>query len=134
MQGLIFSGDKILEIEGVLSGTLSYLFNNFSAKTPFSKLVKGAKEKGFTEPDPRDDLSGTDVGRKLLILCREVGERMEIDDIKIQSLLPEKSDSISSIDEFYRHLSKIDAKMKRLILNAKKKERKIEIYCKIQRR
>ena len=130
LQGLIFSGDKILEIEGVLSGTLSYLFNNFSAKTPFSKLVKGAKEKGFTEPDPRDDLSGTDVGRKLLILCREVGERMEIDDIKIQSLLPEKSDSISSIDEFYRHLSKIDAKMKRLILNAKKRNEKLRYIAK----
>ena len=130
LQGLIMSGDKIVEIEGVLSGTLSYLFNNFSAKTPFSRLVKDANEKGFTEPDPRDDLSGTDVGRKLLILCREIGEQMEMNDIKIQTLLPEKSDSMPTLNKFFSHLSKIDDKMKKLISNAQEKSEKLRYIAK----
>ena len=77
LQGLINSGDRIHKIEAVLSGTLSFIFNTFSVGDKFVDIVKEAKAKGFTEPDPRDDLSGTDVARKILILARECGIKLE---------------------------------------------------------
>ena len=78
LKTLLQTGDKILKIEGVLSGTLSYLFSEYNGSMPFSRLVKIAMESGFTEPDPRNDLNGLDVARKILILIRELGEKIDI--------------------------------------------------------
>ncbi len=88
LRDLIASGDEIVRIEGILSGTLSYLFNTFDGSVPFSALVRDAHAMGFTEPDPREDLSGQDVARKLLILARQIGLAMDLDEVKVESLVP----------------------------------------------
>jgi aspartokinase/homoserine dehydrogenase 1 len=88
LQDLIASGDTIKKIEGILSGTLSYLFNSYDGSKPFSNLVREAHKFGFTEPDPRDDLGGQDVARKLLILARQIGWKMNLTDIHAENLVP----------------------------------------------
>ena len=88
LRDLIASGDEVIRIEGILSGTLSYLFNHFDGQSPFSAMVRNAHRMGFTEPDPRDDLSGEDVGRKLLILSRLMGRKMDLRDVHVTSLVP----------------------------------------------
>jgi aspartokinase/homoserine dehydrogenase 1 len=88
LQDLVASGDVVVKIEGILSGTLSYLFNNFSPEKPFSALVREAHGMGLTEPDPRADLSGQDVARKLLILGRLMGLKMNLSDVTVESLVP----------------------------------------------
>ena len=88
LRDLIASGDEILRIEGILSGTLSYLFNTFDGSVPFSTLVRDAHRMGYTEPDPREDLSGQDVARKLLILGRQIGLKLDLDEVKVDSLVP----------------------------------------------
>ena len=104
---LHLSGENITKIKGVFSGTLSYLFNNFSAKdAPFSEILKEAIDNGYTEPDPREDLCGNDVGRKLLILARELDLQNEFEEISIQNLIPEHlregnvSDFLTKLKEF----------------------------------
>jgi bifunctional aspartokinase / homoserine dehydrogenase 1 len=104
------TGDEIRSIEGIFSGTLAYLFNVYDGSTPFSAIVRDAKQKGYTEPDPRDDLSGLDVARKLIILGREMGLRLELTDVRVESLVPADLSSGSS-DEFLAQLPKYDAAM-----------------------
>jgi len=104
IQGLMASGDKFLKIEAILSGTLSYIFNNFGGDNRFVDVVKEAKAKGFTEPDPRDDLSGADVGRKILILSREVGVALEPEEVKISQILPGNCLNAPTVDAFFGEL------------------------------
>jgi aspartokinase/homoserine dehydrogenase 1 len=117
LRELVHTGDEVRRIEGVLSGTLSYLFNNFDGTMPFSSLVQDARDKGYTEPDPRDDLSGTDVGRKLVILAREMGLTLELEQVQIESLVPE-SLRAGSIDNFLTGLAEYDARMTELFQQA----------------
>ena len=125
IKSLLASGDKIHKIEGVLSGTLSYLFNSFNGEIPFSELVIKAKNNGYTEPDPREDLNGMDVARKLLILARELGYKMELNDIEIENLIPEKSDECKSINEFLNFFKISNSKFNELLLNANKNNQKL---------
>lgn len=108
LNDLITSGDRILKIEGVLSGSLSFIFNSFNGSRPFSGIVKEAREKGFTEPDPRVDLNGIDVRRKLIILARETGLPLEAEDVKIENILPEALRTAVSVDDFFEGLEKAD--------------------------
>lgn len=102
------SGDKILKIEGVLSGTLSYIFNSFKEGVKFSQVVREAREKGFTEPDPRDDLNGMDVARKILILSREAGLDLNLGDVEVENLLPQSCIDAPTIEAFLDELEKSD--------------------------
>lgn len=111
VRNLVDAGDKVNKIEGIFSGTLSYIFNTFGEGQKFSDVVKTAKDLGYTEPDPRDDLSGTDVARKVVILARECGLDLELDDIPVQSLVPEPLRATASVEEFMTELPKYDDEM-----------------------
>ena len=102
------SGDRILKIEAVLSGTLNYIFNKISAQCPFSETVKRAKKEGYSEPDPRIDLSGTDVVRKIVILAREAGYRVEQEDVEKHLFVPDHFFT-GSLEEFWKHLPELNA-------------------------
>ena len=102
------SGDKILKIEAVLSGTLNFIFNEIGAKTPFSETVKRAKEQGYSEPDPRIDLSGKDVVRKLVILTREAGYKVEQEDVEKHLFVPNDYFQ-GSVEDFWKRLPELDA-------------------------
>ena len=104
LNNLVNSGDRITKIQAVLSGSLNFVFNNFDENNSFHDVVAQAQEEGYTEPDPRIDLSGKDVARKILILARESGYEMELDDIENQSFLPKSSRDASTVVEFYKSL------------------------------
>ena len=104
------TGDEIKRIEGIFSGTLAYLFNVWDGSQPFSAVVRDAKAKGFTEPDPRDDLSGMDVARKLVILAREMGMKLELANVALEGLIPSELASCPA-DEFMNRLGELDAPM-----------------------
>ncbi|MCC6279351.1 MAG: bifunctional aspartate kinase/homoserine dehydrogenase I, partial [Saprospiraceae bacterium] len=112
LNDLIHSGDRIVKIEGILSGTLSFIFNTFcdpSQQGSFSAIVREAKKRGLTEPDPRDDLSGSDVRRKLLILARESGLPLESSDVEVEQILPEICVRATSVDQFFEALEQSDS-------------------------
>jgi len=123
LNDLVNSGDKILKIEAVLSGTLNFIFNTISAEIPLSTTIKMAKEQGYSEPDPRIDLSGVDVARKVLILARESGYRIEMDEVHIQRFIPD-SFFAGSLDDFWTNISKLDNEFeqKRIKLEAENKK------------
>jgi len=113
------SGENITRIRGVFSGTLSYLFNNFSVQNkPFSTIVQETIDKGFTEPDPREDFSGNDVARKLLILARELDLQNEFEDVSVQNLIPEQYQNIS-VAEFLKQLHMLDSEFQNIKDNQK---------------
>jgi bifunctional aspartokinase / homoserine dehydrogenase 1 len=113
LNDLLLSGDKVISIEGVLSGTLNFIFSSYTEGKKFSDVVKEAKEKGYTEPDPRDDLSGMDVARKILILSRETGLSFELNDIQVENLVPADCQK-GSVDDFFKALEKHDASFEKL--------------------
>jgi aspartokinase/homoserine dehydrogenase 1 len=114
------TGDDITQIEGIFSGTLAYLFNVFDGSESFSSIVRAAKAKGYTEPDPRDDLSGVDVARKLIILGREMGLTLEIADVQVEGLVPEAL-TRCSVEEFMARLPESDAAMAAALADARAK-------------
>ena len=132
LQDLKYSGDKVVRIEGVLSGTLSYIFNTYKGEKKFSDVVKEAKEKGFTEPDPRDDLNGKDVARKILILSRESGYEMEFDDVKVENILPEPCVKAKSVEEFFVQLEKNNAVFAKRRDDADKKGKVLRFIAKLE--
>ncbi|WP_454831469.1 bifunctional aspartate kinase/homoserine dehydrogenase I [Pseudoxanthomonas wuyuanensis] len=108
LRDLLDTGDAVISVEGIFSGTLAWLFNRFDGSVPFSQLVTEARGMGYTEPDPRDDLSGTDVARKLVILAREAGRNLDLEDVAVESLVPESLRQ-SSVDDFMSRLPEVDA-------------------------
>jgi aspartokinase/homoserine dehydrogenase 1 len=114
------TGDEITRIEGIFSGTLAYLFNVFDGREAFSSIVRDAKAKGYTEPDPRDDLSGMDVARKLIILGREMGLTLEMADVQVEGLVP-KALERCSVDEFMARLPEFDATMATVLGDARRR-------------
>ncbi len=118
LKDLRISGDRIRKIEGVLSGTLSYIFNTYDGNMPFSKLVQSAMEKGYTEPDPREDLGGQDVARKILILAREVGHDLCIDDVIVKGILPVECLEAATVADFFKSLEKYDSQFSKVYQEA----------------
>ncbi len=119
LEGLINSGDKIEKIEAVVSGSLSYIFNNFDGSEPFHDLVLKAKELGYTEPDPRDDLSGSDVRRKIIILTREAGIAIESEDVELEPILPDVCTNAPDVPAFFETLKSENGYFNNLIEKAK---------------
>jgi aspartokinase/homoserine dehydrogenase 1 len=123
IRGLVGSGDNIHRIQAVSSGTLSYVFNSFVEGRKFSDVIREARERGYTEPDPRDDLGGTDVARKLLILAREIGVQLELSDITVQNLVPESCRDAASVEDFFAALEKENEYFEGLRLEAAKQNK-----------
>jgi bifunctional aspartokinase / homoserine dehydrogenase 1 len=127
---LITSGDKIHSIHAVLSGSLNFVFNNFDASKKFHDVVKQAQNEGYTEPDPRIDLSGVDVARKILILARESGTEMNLEDIENISFLSPSGQQADSVDDFYKTLIKEEAHYQNLLASAKKNDCRLKYVAK----
>ncbi|KAF6264207.1 homoserine dehydrogenase [Scenedesmus sp. NREL 46B-D3] len=111
LKDLIETGDRVLSIEGILSGTLSFIFNSFRPGMAFSEVVRQAKEQGYTEPDPREDLSGMDVARKVVILARECGLQLSLEDLAVASLVPQQLAQLPTPAEYMAALPQFDGEM-----------------------
>ena len=128
LNDLLLSGDKVNKIEAVLSGTLNFVFNNYDGEKTFSKVVKEAQDEGFTEPDPRLDLSGVDVVRKIMILARESGEKIDMEDITNNSFMPEECME-GSVDDFYQCMEKYESHFKAILNDANKAGKKLKFVA-----
>jgi len=131
LNDLLLSGDKINKIEAVLSGTLNFVFNNYNGEKSFAKVVRQAQDEGYTEPDPRLDLSGTDVMRKIMILARETGEKLEMDDITNNTFMPPPC-MTGSVDDFYVAMEKEEAHFKKIFEEANKAGKKLKFVAKYE--
>lgn len=120
-RNLIRAGDNLVKFEGILSGSMSYIFGKLDEGLPLSEAVIKAKDKGFTEPDPRDDLSGMDIARKVLIIAREAGLALELEDVQIDSLLTQELEDCKNTDEFMQKLPSLDKSIKQLSQQARSK-------------
>ena len=132
LKDLISSGDRILKIEGVMSGSMSFVFNTFDEKQAFSEVVKLAKDKGYTEPDPRDDIGGKDMRRKLIILAREAGFAVEESDITINSILNEETMNAESIAAFFELLQQSNAHFEKLQKEAAEQGKVLRMVAKFE--
>jgi bifunctional aspartokinase / homoserine dehydrogenase 1 len=128
LNDLLHSGDKINKIEAVLSGTLNFVFNNYTGERTFSEIVRQAQTEGYTEPDPRLDLSGTDVMRKIMILARESGEQTEMADISNNSFMPE-SCMLGSVEDFYQAMTKHEKHFRKLFDDAASQGKKLKFVA-----
>ncbi|MBK9291868.1 MAG: bifunctional aspartate kinase/homoserine dehydrogenase I [Bacteroidetes bacterium] len=125
MTDLLASGDSFLRIEAILSGTISFIFNTYQPGRSFASVVREAREKGFTEPDPRDDLNGTDFRRKILILARETGLKLELEDVHIEQLLPEACVKAETVEDFFLALEAAEDHFARLLEQAASQDKKL---------
>ena len=130
LREMIDTGDQIHSVQGILSGTLAYLFNVYDGSQPFSDIVRDAKANGFTEPDPREDLSGMDVARKLTILAREMGRNLELGDFPVHDLVPEALRDVD-VDEFLDRLSEYDDDMHALYEKARDENKTLRYVAKL---
>ena len=128
LNDLLRSGDEVKKIQAVLSGTLNFVFNNYDTEKSFAEVVKQAQKEGYTEPDPRLDLSGKDVMRKIMILAREAGEKLEMEDISNTSFMPE-SCMKGSVDDFYKEMEKQEEHFKALYKAAEKEGKKLKFVA-----
>jgi aspartokinase/homoserine dehydrogenase 1 len=131
LNDLLRSGDNVNRIEAVLSGTLNFVFNNYTGEKSFAKIVRQAQDEGYTEPDPRLDLSGTDVMRKIMILARESGEKLEMEDISNESFMPE-SCMKGTVENFYKEMEKHEDHFLKLVEKAKKEGKKLKFVAKFE--
>jgi aspartokinase/homoserine dehydrogenase 1 len=132
LQSLRAGSDEVLKIEAVLSGTLNYLLSEYDGTNSFSDLVKYAKENNYSEPDPRDDLSGMDVARKCLILARECGWELELEDIKVESLMPDAAAKAKDMPSFFHELKDYNTVFHKRFEEARKKNMKIRYVATIE--
>lgn len=132
LKDLMMSGDRIVKIEAILSGTISYIFNNFKGDASFYDVVKQAQELGYTEPDPRDDLGGVDFMRKMLILARDAGYTLEAEDVDLGAILPASCLAAENVDSFYEELQKEDAYFEALKSKAQTENKAIRYIGKLE--
>ncbi len=125
IKDMVKSGDKIFRMQAVLSGSLNFIFNNFSKNMPFSKVVKQAMLEGYTEPDPRIDLSGVDVARKILILAREAGYELNMSDIQNKAFLPDELMKLEKVEDFVHDLENFDDYFEQMRISAEQKGKKL---------
>jgi aspartokinase/homoserine dehydrogenase 1 len=128
LNDLMRSGDVVTRIEAVLSGTLNFVFNNYDGTKSFAQVVKQAQDEGYTEPDPRLDLGGTDVMRKIMILAREAGEFLEMKDISNNSFMP-ASCMVGSVDDFYKEMEKQEKHFKEIYQKAAESGKKLKFVA-----
>jgi aspartokinase/homoserine dehydrogenase 1 len=131
LNDLLRSGDVVTRIEAVLSGTLNFVFNNYDGTRSFAEVVRQAQDEGYTEPDPRLDLSGTDVMRKIMILAREAGEHLEMEDISNNSFMP-ASCMVGSVDDFYKEMEKQEKHFKEIYQQAAAAGKKLKFVARFE--
>jgi len=132
LRDLIDTGDEVLAVEGIFSGTLAWLFNRYDGSVAFSELVKEALALGYTEPDPRDDLSGTDVARKLVILAREAGWELSLADVHVENLVPETLRAAGA-DDFMKRLGELDAVMAQRLNAARERDHVLRYVARLDK-
>ena len=132
LKHLVASGDKILKIQAVLSGSLNFVFNNFNDSTTFHDVVKQAQEEGYTEPDPKIDLSGVDVMRKILILARESGNVLNIEDIQNNPFLPQESLETTNNEDFFKSLTKYETSFQEMYKKAVEEDSKLKYVAQFE--